>query len=97
MKTFLLLLPLVTAMYVPAEHDISKDQAWIEWKLKHGKFYKDKQEESIRQAIWNMHLEEVLTHNAAGKHTYQKGLNHFSDLVSCQALGLILIFTICIF
>ena len=83
MKSLLLLIvPIVSAIYIPAEHDISKDEAWVEWKLKHGKFYKDNKEESIRRTIWNMKLQEVLTHNAAGKHSYQKGLNHFSDLVS---------------
>ena len=82
MKILLMLIPLAAAMYVPAEHDILRDNAWIEWKFAHGKFYKDNKEESIRRAIWNMHLDEVLQHNAAGKHSYKKGLNHFSDLVS---------------
>lgn len=93
MKILLLLLPLASAMYVPAEHDISKDEAWIEWKLKHGKFYKDSKEESVRRAIWNMNLQAVLKHNAEGKHSYQKGLNHFSDLVNTDICHLSLVFT----
>ena len=81
MKILLALLPLAAAMYVPAENDILTDKAWVEWKLAHRKFYKDSKEESIRQTIWKMHLDEVLRHNADGKHSYRKGMNHFSDLV----------------
>ena len=82
MKILLALLPFAAAMYVPAENDILTDKAWVEWKLTHRKFYKDSKEESIRQTIWKMHLQEVLQHNADGKHSYRKGMNHFSDLVS---------------
>ena len=84
MKILFVLFPLAAAaaaMYVPAEHDILRENAWIEWKLTHRKFYKDNKEESIRRAIWNMHFEEVLKHNTGGEHSYKKGLNHFSDLV----------------
>jgi len=84
MKILLALLPLAAAMYVPAENDILTDKAWVEWKLAHRKFYKDSKEESIRQTIWKMHLDEVLRHNADGKHSYRKGMNHFSDLTSVE-------------
>ena len=85
MKVLIFLLPLVASMSLPLEHDFSKDEAWIEWKLTHGKFYKDHKEESVRRAIWGMNLQEIIRHNAEGKHSYKKGLNHFSDLVSCYS------------
>ena len=86
MKVLIFLLPLVASMSLPLEHDFSKDEAWIEWKLTHGKFYKDHKEESVRRAIWGINLQEILRHNAEGKHSYKKGLNHFSDLVSSDTL-----------
>ncbi|XP_065057726.1 procathepsin L-like isoform X2 [Rhopilema esculentum] len=84
MKLILFLIPLVAGMYVPSEHDIMKDAAWIEWKLKHGKFYKETKEESVRRAVWGMNLQDILRHNAEGGHSYKKGLNHLSDLTHTE-------------
>lgn len=76
-----ILLPLAAAMTLPEKHnDLVQDEAWIEWKMTHRKAYKDAKEESVRRAIWGMNLIELLNHNANAEHSYQKGLNHFSDL-----------------
>jgi len=86
MKVLLLLLPLVAAMSVPQRHqpDFLQDDAWLEWKMTHKKFYKDEKEESVRRMIWGMNLQDVIQHNSNGKHKYKKGLNHFSDLTSTE-------------
>eukprot|EP00794_Sanderia_malayensis_P000303 gene303-930_t len=84
MKLLIFLLPLVAAMNLPQREEFSEDEAWIEWKMTHKKFYKDAKEESIRRTIWGMNLAEVLQHNSKGEHSYKKGLNHFSDLTATE-------------
>jgi len=56
------------------------DEAWREFKLHFGKFYKTEGEEITRYGIWRQHVQDVQQHNADKKNKYQKGLNHFSDL-----------------
>ena len=58
-----------------------EDAAWREFKLQFGKFYKTEGEELARYAIWRQRVNEMHEHNADSKNSYQKGLNHFSDLV----------------
>ena len=75
-KLILLALLIGTACTLPME-----DAAWREYKLQFGKFYKDPNAEVARYAIWKQKLREIVEHNGNSKHTYKKGLNHFSDLV----------------
>jgi len=58
-----------------------EDEAWREYKLKFGKFYKNRNEEAARYAVWKHHLNDVIQHNSNSENTFTKGLNHFSDLV----------------
>jgi len=74
-KLILLALVIGVACTLPME-----DPAWREFKLQFGKFYKDPNAEVARYAIWKQKLKEIAEHNSNSKHTYKKGLNHFSDL-----------------
>lgn len=64
------------------------DAAWREFKLHFGKFYKTEGEEETRYGIWRQRVQEVQQHNADKKNKFQKGLNHFSDLV-CMILNIL--------
>ncbi|XP_039622699.1 protein CTLA-2-alpha-like [Polypterus senegalus] len=67
----------------PRPRDPSLDSAWTEWKTKHEKQYKTEEEENFRRILWEDNLRWIEQHNkeySEGKHTYTKGLNHFSDL-----------------
>ena len=55
------------------------DDAWREYKLKFGKFYKD-DEEAGRYQIWRQQLKEILIHNEKST-TYKQGINNFTDMV----------------
>jgi len=74
-KLIILALVIGVACTLPME-----DKAWREYKLQFGKFYKEPNAEVARYAIWKQKLREIVEHNSNSKHTYKKGLNHFSDL-----------------
>ncbi|XP_033836323.1 protein CTLA-2-beta-like [Periophthalmus magnuspinnatus] len=57
------------------------DTQWEEYKKKFGKVY-DQEEDKVRRGLWEEALKEVEAHNKeadAGKHTWWKGINQFSD------------------
>ncbi len=82
MRVLLMFLPILAAFALPLEDDSHFDAEWIEWKLKHGKFYKDHKEENIRRFIWGINMQNIIKSNSEGKHSHKLSLNHFSDLVS---------------
>jgi len=56
---------------------------WENYKAKHGKHYANNTEHAKRQAIFQATHDHISQHNvryAAGKETYEKGHNFFSDL-----------------
>ena len=57
------------------------DEDWQQWKQKHGIKYVNKEEESIRRAVWFRAFKHIVEHNEAGIHSYSLGLNKFSDMV----------------
>lgn len=79
---------MITAIFVVALAIIAscenpnEDPLWREFKLKFGKFYPKKHEESGRYFIWKQHLKEILEHNNNADNKFKKGINQYSDLVS---------------
>lgn len=61
----------------------STDDEWAVWKVKHGKTYKDDNEDLHRKNIWMKSKAFVKEHNKnADKHSFTVTLNKFADLVS---------------
>lgn len=54
------------------------ENQWNNYKLKHGKTYSSRLEESRRQALFEQEVKRVAEHNAKGL-SYRMGLNHMSD------------------
>lgn len=77
---------MITAIFVVALAIIAscenpnEDPLWREFKLKFGKFYPKKHEESGRYFIWKQHLKEILEHNNNADNKFKKGINQYSDL-----------------
>lgn len=68
---------------VAAMADQSAQDAWNSFKLQHNKHYKNAAAERARFEIFFDNLNEVNEHNGhfkAGRKSYEKGLNKFSDL-----------------
>lgn len=59
---------------------------WTNWKTEHGKVYPNRVVETYRYQIWQDHLDHIETHNMDNGHTYQLGLNEFSDLTQKEAI-----------
>ena len=64
------------------------DPLWKEFKLKFGKFYNDEQREAAHYMVWKQHMKDIIEHNSNDQNTFKKGINHFSDLVSCSYIPL---------
>ena len=58
----------------------SGESAFIEYLAKFGKSYADLSEYEMRKAIFEETLKNVTEHNAQDNHTWQMGLNQFSDM-----------------
>ena len=56
------------------------DWQWEEWKLKHGKSYKDEADENHRKNEWTRNYHYILQHNRQD-HLFKLGLNEFADMV----------------
>lgn len=81
-KLAILLFGIVFIAVVMANQD---QDAWSSFKQEHNKHYKNAAEEQKRKQIFEDNLKEVNEHNEqfkAGKVTYQKGLNEYSDLTN---------------
>lgn len=60
------------------------DWQWEEWKVKHGKSYKDEAGENHRREVWMRNYHYILQHNRQD-HLFKLGLNEFTDMVrKCQ-------------
>jgi len=78
------LVALANAVAMPSEiTKHSNAKLWTAWKEKFNKQYESEKEELTRFTIWNQNLKEISIHNVEyefGLHTYNMGLNKFSDL-----------------
>lgn len=83
-KLAILLFGIVFFALVMANQD---QDAWSSFKQEHNKHYENAAEEQKRKQIFEDNLKEVNEHNEqfkAGKATYQKGLNEYSDLTNTE-------------
>jgi len=63
---------------------------WQQFKIQHGKVYKDLDEEIFRMNIFEKNLEDILDHNkqfALGLQSYSKGINKFTDMMFEEIIG----------
>ena len=80
MRGFFVALALISAC---AASSLSRDAQWEQFKLSHGKGYRNLEQESERKGIFMAHLDAIEAHNAkfeAGLSTYKQGINQFTDL-----------------
>ena len=85
MKFVLVLAAVIGFASAAAVFDASLDEYWNEFKLKHGKVYANKVEETKRRSIWEKNLKFINTHNleaSLGKHTFRVAMNKFGDLTN---------------
>ena len=59
----------------------SDRQAWIQWKLQHGKTYPSYQEEQSHMNVWLDNYKFVNEHNSRTDVTYKVELNFLADQV----------------
>lgn len=79
MYLLLLLISLGLVLSVPL------DWQWEEWKLKHGKSYKDDSDENHRKDVWTRNFQYILQHNREDN-LFKLGLNEFADMVRKSSL-----------
>ena len=88
MKYFVLVVLLVVGTLVSDVLSLEEnDEAWKEWKEKHGKSYADDSEEAHRREIWEANLKTINDHNkeySLGKKTFTMGTSDLSDMVRNQ-------------
>ena len=58
------------------------EEEWQQWKKQHGKSYPNEVEESVRRAVWFRTYHYTKEHNRINTHSFNLGLNKFSDMVS---------------
>lgn len=81
MKLQILLIASAIALTTASIKDL--DEKWEEFKVNFNKVYRLSNEEQVRKEIFSKNLMEIEEHNeryAAGKESYEKGINQFSDL-----------------
>ncbi|KAF7278428.1 cathepsin L-like isoform X2 [Rhynchophorus ferrugineus] len=86
----LVLAVLVFSISVYAE--LQNDILWKNYKIKHGKTYKNQVEEIKRYAIYQEHIRSIEEHNARfekGLTSYKKGVNQFTDMTRDEYLAIL--------
>ena len=81
-KIHMKLLPLVL-LCASASAVARAELSFEEWKLAHAKMYATAEQEAFRRSVFLSQVVAIERHNKeadAGKHTYRKGTNQFSDL-----------------
>ena len=75
-----MLLILVTIVFLSGGAQSLTYQEWEQWKLSHGKIYKNEKAEENRRQIWLTNYKLIEEHNRQEK-SFKLALNHFADLV----------------
>ncbi|EDO45852.1 predicted protein [Nematostella vectensis] len=79
---FAVLLCISSALAMPPMEPL-QDPNWKAWKSFHGKEYPNKNEETMRNFIWQNNLKKIVTHNE-GKHSFKLAMNHLGDMTSLE-------------
>lgn len=75
-----MLLILVTIVFLSGGAQSLTYKEWEQWKLSHGKIYKNEEAEENRMQIWLTNYKLIEEHNRQEK-SFKLALNHFADLV----------------
>lgn len=93
MKTIIALLVLVALARASSDYDINFLSRFNSYQVEHKKIYQNVSELLLRRQIFQDNLELIDRHNArfaAGKETYQMGVNQFTDLLPSEFRNLML-------